>query len=194
MTSTPPPPDPAGWIDARFGTTRGVVRLMLSYGETALGLASIRAPEADEVRRLVFVCHGNICRSAFADVAAAEAGLNTASFGLSAVHGAPAHPPVIALAGSMGVDLGQHRATECEAYQPQAGDLLLAMETRQLRRIAADARLVHLPRTLLGLYARPAAPHLHDPYTLSDAYTRHCLQRIASTIPLLRSRFPKAAL
>src|SRR3546814_2718419 len=89
----------SGWIDARFGTTRGVVRLMLSYGETALGLASIRAPEADEVRRLVFVCHGNICRSAFADVAADEAGLNTDSFGLSDVHGAPAHPTVIAQIG-----------------------------------------------------------------------------------------------
>ena len=192
MTSSPSPPKPSGWIDARFGTVRGLVRLMLSYGETALRLASVRAPEAAEVRRLVFVCHGNICRSAFADVAGAEAGLVTASFGLSASHGAPAHPPVVAIAGEMGIDLDRHRATEREAYQPQPGDLLLAMEARQLRRIAADGRLAHLPRTLLGLYTRPVLPHLHDPYRLSDPYTRACLQRIASAIPELSSRFPKA--
>ncbi len=186
-------PRPAHWIDARFGTARGLVRLTLAYGEAALGLASIRAPDAAEVRRLVFVCHGNICRSAFADAAAAEAGLATASFGLSAAHGTSAHPPVVALAGEMGIDLNRHRATAREAYQPQPGDLLLAMETRQLRRIAADARLAHLPRTLLGLYTRPVTPHLHDPYRLSDPYTRLCLRRIASAIPVLSSRFPKAA-
>lgn len=193
VTFSPPPSKPPGWIDARFGTARGLVRLALSYGETALRLASVRAPDAAEVRRLVFVCHGNICRSAFADVAAAEAGLVTASFGLSASHGAPAHPPVVALARDMGVDLSRHRATEREAYRPQPGDLLLAMEARQLRRIAADERLAHLPRTLLGLYTRPVLPHLHDPYRLNDPYTRACLQRIASAIPELSSRFPKAA-
>ena len=82
-------------IRARFGTTRGFIRLMLSYPQVALGLSARRAPDAAQVRRLVFVCQGNICRSAFADVAGRRAGLNTASFGLSTTTGRAAHDAAI---------------------------------------------------------------------------------------------------
>jgi protein-tyrosine phosphatase len=65
-------------VTASFGTARGLVRLMLSYGEVALGAAGISPPDRAVVRRLVFVCHGNICRSAFADVVARQKGLRVA--------------------------------------------------------------------------------------------------------------------
>ena len=87
----------ASWISDRFGTPRGALRLALSYGEVATGLSAQRKPDAAVVRRLVFVCHGNICRSAYADVLAARGGAKTASFGLSTHTGVPAHAPVIAL-------------------------------------------------------------------------------------------------
>lgn len=179
-------------IAARFGTFRGLVRLILSYAELLAGRGGVRIDDPAAVRRLVFVCHGNICRSAFADVAARRAGLATASFGLSTDSGKPAHEPAILAGARLGQDLSDHRATALADYEPQSGDLLLAMETRQLRRIAADPRLAALPRTLLGLYARPVVPHLHDPYSLSDAYMDRCLLRIEGTIPVLRAAFPNA--
>jgi len=179
-------------IATRFGTVRGLVRLALSHGELRLGRGDVSVGDPAAIRRLVFVCHGNICRSAFADVAARRAGLSVASFGLSAESGKPAHGPAIEAAMRIGHDMAEHRATDLSDYVAQEGDLLLAMETRQLRRIAGDARVATLPRTLLGLYTRPRVPHLHDPYSLSDAYMDVCLARIATAIPVLRATFPNA--
>ena len=181
-------------IDARFGTFRGAIRLLLSYIEVAAGWASVSRPVASDVQRLVFVCHGNICRSAFADVVARSAGLQVTSFGLSTSADAPAHPSAVAAARQLGHDLSAHRTTRVEDYQPRPGDLLLAMETRHLRRIEQDARLVDLPRSLLGLWAAPVMPHIHDPYKLDRAYMNACLRRIESTVPALVKAFPGARL
>jgi protein-tyrosine phosphatase len=180
-------------IEERFGTVRGLARLALSYAELALGRADIVAPKSEDVRRLVFVCHGNICRSAFADVLAREQGLASASLGLSTSSGKPAHPPLADIAADLGHDMGAHASCRVEDYEPKPGDLLLAMETRHLRKLAATPRLAHLPRTLLGLYARPVIPHLHDPYQLSDAYTLTCLRRIETASPALKCAFPNAS-
>ena len=177
-------------FDDRFGSFRGAVRLLLAYGQVAFGRASIL--RAQDVRRIVFVCHGNICRRAFADVVAAKHGLRVTSFGLSTSADKPAHPPAAAAALRLGHDLSAHRTTRVEDYVAEPGDLLLAMEVRQLRRLSRNARLKSVPRSLLGLWARPRFPHLHDPYELSDAYMLRCLERIAHAIPALVTAFPGA--
>lgn len=181
-------------IKSRFGTFRGLVRLALSYPQLLLGRSASLAPDAAQVRRLVFVCQGNICRSAFADVAARRAGLNVASFGLSTTTGRGAHPPAILAAQTLGHDLSAHRAIDMQDYVPQEGDLLLAMEVRQLHRLAADPRLKELPRMLLGRWTRPMLPHLHDPYSLDDRYMATCLTRIDRAVPALVRAFPGARL
>lgn len=181
-------------INARFGTCRGAIRLALSYLQVGMGQAWIKPPVAGEVRRLVFVCHGNICRSAFADVVARRAGLNVASFGLSTSAGMAAHPPAIAAAARLGHDMAGHRTTRVEEYEPLPGDLLLAMEVRHLEKMANNVRIAAVPRSLLGLWVTPKMPHLHDPYELDPAYMETCLRRIESTIPGLISAFPAARL
>ncbi|HEY0270251.1 MAG TPA: phosphotyrosine protein phosphatase [Sphingomonas sp.] len=181
-------------LTARYGTPRGLVRLLLSHVQRASGRASIARPDPARVRRLVFVCQGNICRSAFADVVARRLGAETASFGLSTSAGAGAHPPAIAAAAALGVDLRAHRTSRVEDYVPREGDLLLAMEVRQLARIARDPRLAHLPRSLLGLWARPRRPHLHDPYKLDDRYMMTCLRVIEGAVTRLVADFPGAGL
>ncbi len=179
-------------IARRYGTFRGLIRLALSHVELRIGRGAVRVGAPEDVRRLVFICHGNICRSAFADVVARRAGMAVTSFGLSTDRDKPAHGPAIEVAARMGHDLGAHRATMMGDFVPQPGDLLLAMETRQLRRLAADPRLGSLPRSLLGLYTRPRVPHLHDPYSLSTAYMETCLARIETAMPVLRATFPNA--
>jgi protein-tyrosine phosphatase len=180
-------------IDRRYGTFRGLVRLALTRAELAVADGGVLLPDPAAIRRLVFVCHGNICRSAFADVLARKHGLNSASFGLSTANGKPAHPPVATAAAAMGYDLTAHRSLRVQDYKPLPGDLLLAMETRHLRKLGADPELEAMPRTLLGLYTRPRTPHLHDPYQLSDAYTRTCLAGIETAIPALAAAFPNAS-
>ncbi len=181
-------------IDARFGTYRGAIRLGLSYLQVGAGQAWVKPPVAADVRRLVFVCHGNICRSAFADVVARGAGMRVASFGLSTSADMPAHPPAVAAAARLGYGMMAHRTTRVEEYAPLPGDLLLAMEVRHLQKIASNARISEVPRSLLGLWATPKMPHLHDPYELDPAYMETSLRRIETAIPALVSAFPGARL
>jgi protein-tyrosine phosphatase len=179
-------------LNARYGTGRGLVRLLLAHGQHAVRRASIKAPDPAEVRRFVFVCQGNICRSAFADVLARRLGAESISFGLSTSAGGEAHPPAAAAARALGVDLAAHRTSRVQDYEPQEGDLLLAMEVRQLAKLAADPRLAHVPRTLLGLWARPRRPHLHDPYELDQRYMLTCLRAIEGAVAHLVRAFPGA--
>jgi protein-tyrosine phosphatase len=181
-------------IERNFGTFRGLIRLGLSYGEIALGAAPIKQPDAASVTRLVFVCHGNICRSAYADVVARGIGLNVASFGLSTDSGKAAHPPVIAEAKRRGIDLTAHHTTRIEDFEPEPGDLLLAMETRHLRKLATNGVVASLPRVLLGRWSSPPFPHLHDPYELNPAYLPVCLDRIEAAVKRLPAAFPGARL
>jgi protein-tyrosine phosphatase len=180
-------------LATQFGTLRGAIRLALAYAETGSGLAPVLRPDPGSVSRLVFVCHGNICRSAFAEAAAQREGLNAASVGLSTESGRPAHQPVIELAHKSGLDLAHHRTTSVDAYDPREGDLLLTMEVRHLRKLAAHPGLKGLPRVLLGSYAPTPVPHLHDPYGLSDAYLETCLRRVNGAVRQLRRHFPGAA-
>lgn len=181
------------FIHRRFGTTRGAVRLGLSYVELTARLAPVRHPAPTEVNRLVFVCHGNICRSAYAEAVARKMGMRAASFGLSTTSGRPAHPPVLRMAQERGLDLTTHRTTAAEDFVPLPGDLLLAMEVRHLRRLARlDGPVMQCPRGLLGRYATVPVPHLHDPYELSPAYLPVCLDRMDDAITRLGRLFPNA--
>jgi protein-tyrosine phosphatase len=182
------------FVTSRFGTARGLVRLGLAYGEVALGRGGIVRPDPATVRRLVFVCHGNICRSAFAQAVAHDQGINAASFGLSTDAGRLAYAPATAFARDIGFDLTGHRAVRARDFMVQPGDLILAMETRQLRRLARDPVLATVPRTLLGLYASPPVPHLHDPYAIEPAYLPVCLERIRAAVVNLATAFPGARL
>jgi protein-tyrosine phosphatase len=181
-----------GTINRQFGTVRGAIRLGLAYGEVAGRLAATRHPPPGDVRRLVFVCHGNICRSAFAEAAARRAGYDAASFGLSTVSGMPAHPTVMSIAAEQRMDLSGHRTTAAEDFALAEGDYLLGMEVRHMRRLAASEALRDRPRGLLGSYARFPVPHLHDPYGLDHRYMKVCLARIEDAVSRLCRLFPNA--
>ena len=177
---------------SKYGTWRGALRLALAHAEVAAGLAGAARPDPTKVRRLVFVCHGNICRSAYADVLARRAGMEVASFGLSTSSGKRAWPAVSELAAARGVDMTAHRTTRIEDYVPLPGDYLLGMETRHMRKLAVHPLTAILPRGLLGSYAEPGYPHLHDPYLLDPAYMEVCLNRIERAVAKLIRRYPTA--
>lgn len=182
----------AGFVTRQFGSWRGAVRLGLSYAEVAAHLASLNPPDPDEVRRFVFVCHGNICRSAYAEALAHKTGFRAASFGLSTSSGMPACADVVLMAQKRGVNLFAHQTTKVKDYAPLPGDYLLAMEVRQLRKLAADECLRHLPRGLVGSYAEFPLPHLHDPFQLDAAYMVTCIDRIGRAVIRLGRAFPNA--
>jgi protein-tyrosine phosphatase len=178
-------------IQARYGRRAGWLRHHVARTLDRLGAyAPLRRVRWDEVERLVFVCHGNICRSAYADVRARGAGLRTASFGLCARDGDPANRVALERAADRGVDLSGHRARSAAATGLGRGDLLVAMEPAQLRELARVAP-AH-PATLLGLWARPPRPHLEDPYGLSPTYFDTCFDVVDSAVQELARRATRA--
>lgn len=172
------------WVNRRYGTSRGLVRALLGQLELATGrLRPFTLRQPDQVRRVVFVCRGNICRSAFAHHEALKYGMNVASLGLATSSGRACPTATIAGAARAGVDLSAHRARSWPDFDVRSGDLFLATEVRQaheLRRLLGTRDDVQV--CLLGMWCTPAMPHLHDPYTLSDAYLDRCFERVSQAI------------
>lgn len=169
-------------INTNHGTVRGLVRSLLAQSEFVMGrLDAHTRPDSSRVDRLVFVCLGNINRSAFAEQVARALGANTCSIGLSTTTGVPAFHTAVAMASQFGLDLTHHRATDLTDYSFRSTDLLLAMEIRHARRLAATG----IPKesiALLGHWSSPHRIHLHDPHTLSDDYFRTCFTLINSAV------------
>lgn len=91
-------------------------------------------------RRILFVCLGNICRSPLVETVArkqfAEGGLDieVASCGTGGWHaGEQADPRMRAAAAEAGYELGAHRARQLRADDAERYDLLLAMDSANLR-------------------------------------------------------------
>jgi protein-tyrosine phosphatase len=168
------------WIDRRFGTSRGLLRLLLAYAELGTGrLRQFRLHRPEQVQRLVYVCLGNICRSAFGDQVARESGLKVASFGLSTSTGGGSPVAALEAARRNGIDMAAHRAVDWTDFKVQPGDLFLVMEVRQaheVRRRLGDRDDVQV--CLLGMWCSPPVPHLHDPFTLSPGYFDTCFARV----------------
>lgn len=168
------------WIDRHFGTWRGLLRLLLAYAELATGrLRAFRLRHPEQVRRVVYVCLGNICRSAYGDKVAREFGLEVASLGLSTSTGAASPTEAIDAARRRGIDLNGHRALDWGDFMVRPGDLFLVMEVRQaheLRRRLGPRGDVQV--CLLGMWCSPIMPHLHDPFSLSAAYFDTCFTRV----------------
>lgn len=116
------------------------------------------------VRRLVFVCSGNICRSPYAAERARAHGFAVASFGIDAAGGKPANDMASVAARARGVDLSTHVSSRMRDFVPCDGDLLIAMEPRHLRAIRHMARPGSVQVTLAGLWCVSGAPFLPDPY------------------------------
>ncbi len=179
-------------IDANHGTHRGWVRYLLGQAEGIIGPSDrFRRIAPPKVGRLVFVCLGNINRSAFAHVVAAHEAAECISIGLSTTTGAPATSMAQEVAREFGLSLEQHTATDISKYEPREDDLLLVMELRHAHRLVSRG----IPPgqiALLGHWARPIRYHIHDPEKLSREYYRSCFSVIRSAVVNLVSELERA--
>ena len=89
-------------------------------------------------RQVLFLCYGNINRSALAQAYAQgrqTPGLRFASAGFHAPAGRPADPVMVEVAAQAGVNLAQWQSHTLDAGLLQAADLILAMELAHLDRL-----------------------------------------------------------
>lgn len=173
---------------ARLGGKRAFMRS--AYCLVAYRLGAFRSyldVDWSQVERLVIACHGNICRSPYAEFRARRLGLAAISFGLHASSGAPADPVAIRNAARRGADLTGHRSRSIDAVSLRAGDLLIAMEPRQAARLRGLASGTRAQLTLQGLWAAYPRPYIPDPYGREDACFQHSYALIDSSLDRLRS-------
>ncbi|MBK8186883.1 MAG: hypothetical protein IPK77_06345 [Cellvibrio sp.] len=89
-----------------FGSKKGLLRYYTYEFLRILGVYSkFKRVDFTKVKRLVFVCHGNICRSPLGEAVARHHNIPTTSFGLDTRGGDPADPRAIAWASLNGYNL-----------------------------------------------------------------------------------------
>jgi protein-tyrosine phosphatase len=149
--------------------------------------------QLSELKRLVFVCHGNICRSPYSEARARQLGISSASFGLNADTGKRANLSAARVAKQRGLILYDHSATHISQFLFNRGDLVLTYEPQQLEELLSPGILPDFVTVvdLLGRWCTPSFPYIHDPYGLNDAYFNICFDRIdrslACLVPLVPS-------
>lgn len=151
------------------GGRRPAVSFVAHAATAALGAhGALRRIEWPAIRRLVFVCSGNICRSPYAAERARQLGLPVASFGVDASGNAPADAIARAVALRRDVNLGDHVSVALRDFQPNEGDLLLGLEPRHLKPLTGGLSGMTPAVTLLGLWCNRPLPYLPDPYGRSQ--------------------------
>src|SRR6267378_2068745 len=119
----------SAFITRQYGRKMGFVRhcsyLMLYHLRCFRSLETV---DWNRVKRLVFVCKGNICRSPYAEAKARALGLAASSFGLQAAIGGTANAAAAESARRRGVDLSEHKTSRGDQFPLIPGDLLMGME------------------------------------------------------------------
>jgi len=161
-------------INDHYGSRRGLVRHYAFVVQGWLGrFRRYQTIDWRRVDRVIFVCHGNICRSPLAEYVARAEGMATESFGLECSMQAPADPRAVHFGSEIGLDLRRHESRNISTYIPRHGDLLIAMEPKHLPRTVASSRSV-AQVTLAGLWLGMARPYIHDPYSSGDVFFARC--------------------
>jgi protein-tyrosine phosphatase len=133
------------------------------------------------VERLVFVCKGNICRSAYAEAVARSLGIEAISCGIDTIEDAPANKSAVLIARKRGLHLEEHRTKPIMYLILRKTDLLVAMEPWQANYLDKHLSRKHYC-TLLGLWLQPALPYIHDPYGASPVYFENCFRYIEKSV------------
>lgn len=165
-----------------YGSFRGWVRHLLAQLEWVSGRVDrFLRIDPGRTQRLVFVCLGNINRSAFAEGVARSHGVRVCSLGLATTTGVPAYVTAVNTARRFGIDLSSHGATDFGDFAYQPGDLMLVMEIRHAHRLIANG----IPPdaiVLLGAWSSPRRLHLHDPALIPEEYFMTCFALIHSAV------------
>ncbi len=146
--------------------------------------------EWSKVRRIIFVCSGNICRSSLAHHYCLSRGVKADSYGLICPKGDPADPRAISFGGRNDVALESHQTKNISEYKEQSGDLVVAMTPEQ---IAVLERINYLKAklTIIGLWHDVKTAYLHDPYSTSDDYFSRCENIVIESCEKIVSSLPR---
>jgi protein-tyrosine phosphatase len=175
-----------------FGSKKGLIRhyyykCLLIFG----GYKQYQTVDWQSVNRLVFVCHGNICRSAFCEYFARSLGLNSASVGLECTDGNSADERAQALATIRSLNMSGHATMNVRNFKKQSGDLFIVMEPKHLHALK-NLLGVSYQVTLIGLWPEKKNSYVHDPYSANQKYFNNCIDYLASCVEAIACKSANA--
>jgi protein-tyrosine-phosphatase len=151
---------------------------------------------ARPIGSVLFLCLGNLCRSPFAEAAAAKhlPGMTIASAGFLSHDGRSSPPHVVLAARSLGFDVASARARRVTAAQVAAADLIVCMDASHLDLMAAEFPDAMPRTTLLGLFNPGGPVEIRDPYEMSPSATREVFVEMQQAIEAFAREGPHPAL
>lgn len=136
-------------------------------------------------RSVVFLCHGNICRSPFAERLARRAAPDKAvrSAGFYRRAGRAAPELAVEVAREHGVELDTHRSRVVDHATIDAADLVVVFDARNLASLAAWHPAARGKTIWFGALAATGPLALADPFGGTAADFRACYAQIARALP-----------
>lgn len=164
-------------------------RYLESHARRAARLA---AAVPGEQGRVVFVCHGNIMRSAFATAVARahapQAAQRIVGAGTHAAAGQAAQDAALAVSRQLGLPLDSHSATPVHALQLTTDDVIVCMDAMNEAHVAAAypalaPRVFRVGDIVAAGVTIAMSSHadreIRDPYGRGDEVTRDAFDRVA---------------
>ena len=131
------------------------------------------------MKKIVFICTANICRSAMAEgiarhLAGNESSLQFSSMGTRALVGEPADALACEVCSEIGVDLSSHRAQQLDSSTLLSADLILCMSKKHRDIVAALSPVLAEKTTLFLTYPKVKLfkKEVRDPFKKSQAFFR----------------------
>lgn len=143
--------------------------------------------ELAAANKVLFVCYGNINRSALADhhlraLLGPSSASSIRSAGFHDEINRPADPTMVKVASERGLDLSASRSKRLDDAMVDEADLILAMELKHLERLAAEfPQAKEKARLLSSVTPSKDVPlEIADPYGLEEeAYVR-CFEQVTA--------------
>lgn len=147
------------------------------------------------MRKILFVCTANICRSPMAagifDALAGDMRLDlrSESAGVAALVGEPAAPHAVRAVDEMGIDIRGHRARQVDRAMVQAADLVLAMTSQHAQTLQRNfpefrKKIQTLPECSTG----DTVAGIADPYGYGFSVYRTTARELLRHVELLLER------
>ena len=141
------------------------------------------------VKRIIFICEGNICRSPFAEIVAStiQKNIPVLSMGLSA---SGKHSPdklAQKVAMEYGYDMSRLCSTKFDVEQIEEGDLLVVMEIYQYKLLADTVKNKRCQLVILGSWDNPKKLVISDPFGRSASRFRRIFSHIKYSVENLLS-------
>lgn len=152
-------------------------------------------------RSVLFVCHGNICRSPYAAAAFARCrpgpapgDIHVASAGFMGPN-RPVPPEAARVAARRGLDLSPHRSQLISAYHTRQAELIVVMDSLQRRRVCLEFGRYRRDVVILGDLDPQSIDRraIHDPISQPEESFEASYARIDRCVDSLVSALARAS-